>query len=441
MKKDELNTILREYAKNHLSPTAVERAMISKIYASICDVLGERNCLQIGSYPRYTAVTPVHDLDVLFVLGAWYRDADPSDALSELQSRLEKHYENPTPYTIKIKRQTHSITIQFSQGTEEVFATDIVPAYVSGKNEFGDDTYMVPELLHKSRIGRQRLYDDIAARSRMMTWIKSDPRGYISVAAATNEANGDFRKTVKLVKAWRASCKEMDESFALKAFHIEQVVTAYFHESAHLEVFDAMFRFFRELPEHLNGSHIPDRADAHRHIDEYVNSLTEDEKQAIIEARDFFLIKLESIEQDNVDVRELLKPGRRKRASMMEAYLFDYGIPVLVEHPKLKIVATALERAGSFRRRLLDLLGRIEIDRKIQFRADELPVRVDLYKWKVKNDDKCSEPRGEITDFHTRHDPENTKFNGAHYVECYAIRNGVCIAKGRQNVVLDSPYR
>jgi hypothetical protein len=126
---------------------------------------------------------------------------------------------------------------------------------------------------------------------------------------------------------------------------------------------------------------------------------------------------------------------------MMEAYLFDYGIPVLVEHPKLKIVATALERAGSFRRRILDFFGRIEIDRKIQFRADELPVRVDIYKWKVKNDDKCSEPRGEITDFHTRHDPENTKFNGAHYVECYAILNGVCIAKGRQNVVLDSPYR
>jgi hypothetical protein len=112
----------------------------------------------------------------------------------------------------------------------------------------------------------------------------------------------------------------MDESFALKAFHIEQIVTGYFHESAHQEIFDAMFRFFRELPDHLNGSHIPDRADPDRHIDEYVNSLTEDEKQAIIEARDFFLTKLESIEQDNVDVGELLKPGPSQAAKANDPF-------------------------------------------------------------------------------------------------------------------------
>ena len=65
-----------------------------------------------------------------------------------------------------------------------------------------------------------------------------------------------------------------------------------------------------------------------------------------------------------------------------------------------------------------------------------MPIDVDYYSWKVKNDDKCIQPRGEITDHHTMNTPEQTKYKGNHYVECYAIRNGVCVAISRQNVIL-----
>lgn len=59
MKKDEFNIKLRDFAKT-LSPTSNERELISKIYQSFSDLLGENNCIQIGSYPRLTAITPVH---------------------------------------------------------------------------------------------------------------------------------------------------------------------------------------------------------------------------------------------------------------------------------------------------------------------------------------------------------------------------------------------
>lgn len=422
--------------KNHLSPTEDERNFVTKIYEAFRDVLGEGNCIQIGSYPRFTAITPMHDLDILFIIGKWPGAApNPSKILSDLQKRIEKEYNNPTRYTIKVLLQTHSITVVFLQGEKEFFSVDIVPAYILDKNEFGDDRYMVPEIASKGRSARRRLYEELAKGVRSMTWIKSDPRGYIEAAKHVNEQNSDFRKSVKFVKGWRSSCKKLDPDFKLKSFHIEQVITQYFRKNTQPEIFDAVFNFFCELPSLLERSQIPDRADSQKKIDDYVDKLTYEEKEKIKQARDFFLVKLESFSEDS-NVAELLEAGSYERPSIEEKYLFDYRIPVLLEREHLlKIRARVLPREGGFRERILEAVGVIEVDRKIEFRATGSHPP-DLYKWKVKNDSRSSEPRGEITDNRTRNDPESTKYRGEHFVECYAIKNGICTARARQNVVL-----
>ena len=66
MGKDKINSKFSEYAKE-LSPKPEERNMISEIYEKISEVLSGK-CIQIGSYPRYTSITPVHDLDILYIL-------------------------------------------------------------------------------------------------------------------------------------------------------------------------------------------------------------------------------------------------------------------------------------------------------------------------------------------------------------------------------------
>ena len=137
MKKDEFNAKFREYART-LSPRQSERDLISKIYDSICDFLGTESCLQIGSYPRFTAITPVHDLDVLYVIGNWDENThDPTTILQALASRFDE-YLNPTNYRVELAPpQTHSISILFKDTSgEEVFSVDIVPAYIFSKNEF-----------------------------------------------------------------------------------------------------------------------------------------------------------------------------------------------------------------------------------------------------------------------------------------------------------------
>ncbi|MEQ1609981.1 MAG: hypothetical protein ABL956_13575 [Hyphomonadaceae bacterium] len=435
MRKAQINALFRAYVRDHLSPTTEERDLVSQVYESIQDVLGEANCLQIGSYPRFTAVTPLHDLDVLYILGAWEPAAhDPTVALDELQATLEADYENPTDYRVQISRQTHSITLKFLDGADELFAVDVVPAYISGRNEFGGDMYVVPEIAGQARLERRRTVDEVTRGARQMTWIRSDPRGYISVATALNRQNDDFRKSVKLVKGWRASCKEADEDFPLKSFHLEQAVTRQFQRRPDIEIFDAVFEFFCELPDLVERSQIPDRADTQRNIDAYVDGLDRMERAHVRQARDFFLIKLEEI-AEGADIGDLLQAGRHERASVTEAYLFDSRIPVLTE-ADFRIVGTVLQRTGGFRQFVLDVLGRIDVDRRIEFRLGNNVPLADLFKWKVKNDGNSAQPRGEITDHQTMNDPEHTKYRGQHFVECFAIRNGVCIGRSRQNVVL-----
>jgi hypothetical protein len=437
MRKPEINAALRRLAKDYLSPTESERAFVSKVYRALQEVLGTGNCLQIGSYPRFTSITPLHDLDVLYVLGVQGRDDTSSAgrALGELLQTLQRDYRNPTSDTLEISQQTHSITIAFKRRGEEYFAIDVVPAYISGFNEFGEDTYLVPEIFAKSHRAKMRRYQEMAERQQTMTWIDSDPRGYIRVARDVNDSNPDFRKSVKIAKAWKQACCEANENFKLKSFHLEQVITRYFLVHRSIDIFDALFRFFCDLPSLLEKPMIPDRADPSRMIDAYVADLTLLERQTIKQARDYFLIQLENLSQSS-DIHNLLKAGFRKRAGTAESFLFDQRIPVLIEDDAiLRIAGFVLVRDG-FRSFTLDTSGLISVDRKIRFSYVSPVPSADLYKWKVRNDDSSPQPRGEITNNSTANDPERTMYPGKHFVECYAIRNGVCIARARQSVEL-----
>ena len=64
MKKDDINRILRPLVTANLSPQDRERSDISSTYQKIKDILGDR-CILMGSYARFTSITPVKDIDIL----------------------------------------------------------------------------------------------------------------------------------------------------------------------------------------------------------------------------------------------------------------------------------------------------------------------------------------------------------------------------------------
>lgn len=442
MEKNKFNSKFREYAKS-LSPQSHEQKLIGKIYQSFNNLLGVNNCIQIGSYPRFTAVTPVNDLDILYFIGNWdEKNHDPKTAFENLQVLLDDNYINPTDYEIKILLQTHSVTILYLDREEEVFSIDIVPAYIFSKNEFNEDTYKVPEIVRRKHYkNRTRQYQKLSQEHGEMGWITSDPRGYIKIASEIDKStDGEFRKTIKIIKAWGNNLAKENENLKLKSFHLEQVITNFFRKNQSLEIFDAIFNFFVELPGMIkNPSQITERANSDKFIDDYLADFSKDQKEKIEFARDGFLIKLENFkEADSIDALLEIVFFQRKTA---EEFLFDSKIKTFINGElKFRIDGFVKLLAGfsagwitqtpQFQKGLTG--GNNQ--RQIIFSTRENNTSADEYRWKVRNSDACSQPRGEITLNQTRNNPEVTKYVGDHYVECFAISSGVCIARSKVSV-------
>lgn len=435
MRKADLVAALRDYARTNLSPRPEDRTMVSEVYEAIKLVLGTQSTIQIGSFARFTAVRPLHDLDVLYVAGD-YQDVEPnpSAVLDGLQKLLNKDFKNPTRWSWQTKMQTHSVSIVFSQQQTEKFSVDIVPAYRSGRNEFGLDKYVVPEILAFARNQRAAILNEVRLGTRTMGWIKSDPRGYTQAATNLNAINEDFRRASKILKGWRRATKHRYNDFPLKSFHLEQAVFEYFASSPTDTVFDAVFNVLRNIRTLAKTPRFRDRAEHSKFIDEYVRRLSTEDRELAEQAADYFLIGLERA-KSSADVARLFSGEIYRRNGAEETYLFDQGIPVFSEHT-IPIVAEAQEGDG-FRRKILDAIGWIARSRSIYFRVGKGAPDCDMFKWKVKNDNNCAKPRGEITDHRTKSDPERTTYIGDHYVECYAIKNGVCIGVGHQDVRLN----
>jgi hypothetical protein len=444
MKKTIFDSKFREYVKQHIALTETEKSFVSKIYQSFQNLLDTNKTLQIGSYSRFTAIRPLHDLDILYILGNWNeQNHNPDKALKELLEKIKKEYLNPTSYKIEQFLQTHSVTIVFKNNSnEKIFSVDIIPAYISSQNEFQQDTYKVPEVLRKKYgDNRAEFYKKLSQEQKEMDWIKTDPRGYIEIAKQLNQENSDFRKTVKFIKAWKNSCKDKYEDFKIKSFHIEQVITKYFQEKTDLEIFDIIFKFFVEIPQIIEAPKIKDRANNDKYIDDYLNALTDEQREKIIQARDCFLIKLENF-SENETVENLIKVCfyQKQKYSESEQYLFDFKIPILTDKNFYFEIEGFLKRKDGYREYKYGISqnnGKIDKSNNIKFRIKGERPNVDLFKWKVKNDNNSEQPRGEITDTQTHNDPEHTQYIGNHYVECYAILNNICVAKARQNVILE----
>lgn len=440
LKRSEINAEFRDYVKDELKLLDSEVKLVSKVYESLRDILGENFCLQIGSYARGTAISPIKDLDILYILGEWNEnDHAPSEALNRLHQLLDSEYKNPTDYKYNISPQTHSITIEFESKGEVVFSVDVVPAYIDGENEFSQDKYRVPEIQGKNKTARRKIYESIELGEKEMGWKKSDPRGYAKVCQEADETNPDYRPAIKLIKAWNQKCKKVEEeTYKLKSFHIEQIVNEIFNNNEDIDIYGIIFDFMKNLKYTLKEPKYPDRADSTVFVDEYVTKPDFD-LEIIINARDAFMMKLENV--DTLDsVGELFEEPLFYKRPISESFLFDYNIPVFLVDNALEIQAFLEKPRNGFSRPYTFPLGLLKEPLKtsedIMFLSKYDGV-VDLYKWKVKND-YGAEPRGEITDHHTKNMEETTRYLGNHYVECYAIKEGFCISKKRLYVRVSS---
>lgn len=292
----ERNDRIATYSREHLSPSKEQRAKVSARYEELKGFL-KGSCFMSGSYARFTAVRPPKDLDVIWVCANERLTREPRPILDALTETLKEAYRLNSNERVRFEIQDHSITIIFLDDPDD-FSIDVVPAAeTTRKNEFGDPIYCVPEIQKLSHIQRKAFTGTAA-------WIYSDPKGYITEAQHLEErTDGRFRKSAKVVKAWRQKHKkESGDAFKLKSFHVEQLVTRHLQQRPGDTILQVLRAVFGSLNRAIEAPAVPDRANAQVFIDQYVADLTPVERAKILNLqKEAFeiVIRLESAQSAN----------------------------------------------------------------------------------------------------------------------------------------------
>lgn len=296
MNDSTIDNLLKDYARNHLSPSDDERKYVRSKYVEVKTFLND-SCFRTGSFARHTAVRPLHDLDVIWVADDPNILDNPEGCLQQLAAELREQYKESAVQP-KIEVQTHSVTLIFDD-IDGGFAIDIVPAMPCinpvVRNKHGDYIYKVPEILKLSHSNRMAAY----ARHETIAWIYTDPKGYRTQATQLDAASdGNYRKSIKIVKGWRAGVKgRLGDKFKLKAFHAEQVGTEQFNQEIGMSVYDAVRTIFNELAEYVVAAPcIEDLAYVALEEDKYIDAYLEPGKTSTQE-KELILAEIDTANQ------------------------------------------------------------------------------------------------------------------------------------------------
>lgn len=262
-----IESLLRWYIDNNIKPTKKENEKIQYIYSSnewIKELLKENwyICFRSGSYARWTAIDPVHDLDIICESDEQdIEDFMNWDKWTWLYKILSEKF-----WRENVDFQSRSIWISFIW--ESDFWIDIVVAkkITDEFNEFKQNLYEVPNLLYKSRLVRKDIYKN----NEGIKLIKSDPKWYKEEIKIIKNFNDNIIYATRFLKKWRNEMKKeffTDNDKILKSFHIEEVIKKIVKENQNIWLLDLLVSFVDNL--NLEIANIPDRADNKIMIDSY----------------------------------------------------------------------------------------------------------------------------------------------------------------------------
>jgi hypothetical protein len=178
-----------------------------------------------GSYSRNTAIRPLHDIDLLTVLGEAH--GTPAEAPDAVLKRVRQALKEAWPNKDFPILQQHSVHLGFTGSGIEF---DVVPAF----EQVGQSAYFIPQ----RETGR---------------WIRTNPRKHQERSTEANERAGKkLKPLLKAVKHWQ----RQQSSSPLGSFHLEVMSYEAFPQppQGYLEGLEALFthlsqRVLRACPE------------------------------------------------------------------------------------------------------------------------------------------------------------------------------------------------
>jgi hypothetical protein len=414
-----------------LALTVSNAADISQKYCSITTRLNadfwdlasdQRNSLQIGSYGRHTAIDGISDLDMVFELPAAelerYKKLEgngPSSMLREVRDSLKNRYPNTT-----IKADGQVVGVFFSG-----YHVEVLPAFLNADGDY--------------------IHGDTNDGG---SWKVTKPRPEIK---AVNEldtvTNGNLKDVSKMLRAWKNKAGVgigglLIDTFSYNFFSQSNKFNAATY-SMYPDLFLDLFAYLGALPEQEywmapgSGQRVRCKSKfqakarkAAKRCQEAIDAVG-DTAQAKLWRKIFglhFPKVIAMTEAAAADVRD----GEQ---FIEDLYPVDvrYDIELDCETKEANVLRDALQKM--LRSRL-----RVPVGRHLRFHVVDcdVPGNYSLF-WKVRNRGaeaiRRDQLRGEISpDQGKRERAETASFPGEHYVEVYAIQDGVVVARDRIGV-------
>lgn len=366
----------------------------------------------IGSYGKKTHIRPARDIDVIFIMPpekfSQYNDNNSncqSQLLQDVKAILEEKYTD-TPISAFGK----VVVLEFADPQHKV---EVQPAW---ENENG--TFTIPN----SENGG--------------SWEIVNPRTEIKRIKDSDEQTGKTKKLIRTIKKWSELCTAPVKSFAIENKVLEFFSSNNTDTRFAVKVRDFFSYFYNSISDESLRSHLNTALSRARKActfeDEHkLDDATEEWKKIL--GDDFPKQMDKFLSEDQVYVKA---PDEK---------FIEELLPVSIDgNVKVDIETYCKPQNGSFRKSVL--LSKLPIG--WIFRKDSLEFKATASgyngnydtKWKVRNfgeeAERANKLRGEILeDNNGLHGyKDGAAFYGEHFLECYVIKDGTCIAKKRITV-------
>lgn len=430
------------YNEIHLDSTAnfdsaiksITKKLNLKYYPDECDDevinIEVDNSLIVGSIGRGTAIENVSDVDLLFIL-PWsiydrfsaYKNNGQSALLQEIKAEIHERY----PRT-DVKGDGQAVVIEF-----EKFSVDLVPVF---KN--ADGSFLYPD----SNDGG--------------SWKNTNPIPEQRTSGDINRwSNNNFVQLANMVRCWKDN-----DGFIFGGLLIDTLIYIFLYQNSqfwcsgfedYVDIITKLLKFLSErtgnevvfalgsnqvIVDKGHGKYI---TKAKEYYDKLLEVEKEYEKENVFVA--MFGSKFKKSMVDSVGNQIVNEALSRYSCANTEEFIEDF-FPVDIRYDlRLNCNVTI----NGWRPRLLRSLFAISLRRKLEFyiESTNVPKPYKIY-WKVRNVGteayirNCI--RGQIVKG-SETKIENSSFNGPHYVECYLIKNGICVARDRIIVRIKEGYQ
>ena len=376
--------------------------------------------LQVGSYGRKTAIDGISDLDMIFEISdADFKKYDSriyngqSDLLQDTKKAIEKTYSNTD-----VSGDRQVVVVNFTN-----YVIEVCPA-----NLQNDNSYKYPD----SKNGG--------------SWKKTKPRQEISELNSFNlTTNSNLKNLCKMTRAWKNKNGVKMGGLLIDTFCYNFLKANEDHYTTTYTDYDKLVRdFFKYISElskeqkfwYAPGSNqkVYKKSNFHSKAKKAFNNTEEaidkNENNTVYGIwRKIFGYKF--------PYPKAILEKSENYANTEEFIENQYPVDI-----KYNLSIDCLVKQQGFRDALLSSLRILRSTKKLKFyiTANEVPKPYQV-KWKVKNLGPIAKKRnmfrGQIgNDQGSEIRNENSNFNGEHYVECYIIKNGVCVATDRIDVTI-----